>query len=178
MGQLMTPTDFTPDHRPVAQQTIFRPPTLRDGGAIWASARDAGTLELNTSYAYLLIARDLARTSRVAVHDGRVVGFVAAYLRPQAPDTLFVWQIAVDPALRGRHLAAQLLDSLLEDLPEVCRVETTITEDNHASRAVFASFARRHGAEETVQALLTADLFPDDHEPELLHIIEPVHAAH
>ena len=45
---------------------------------MWRVARDSGTLDLNTSYAYLLLARDFAQTSRIAVHDGAVVGFISA----------------------------------------------------------------------------------------------------
>ena len=57
---------------------------------MWRLARDGGTLDLNTSYAYLLLARDFAATSRLAVRDGEGVGFVLGYLRPAAPETLFV----------------------------------------------------------------------------------------
>jgi L-2,4-diaminobutyric acid acetyltransferase len=174
MGQLKTPTDFTSQHEHDADPTTIRPPALPDGASIWEVARDAGTLELNTSYAYLLIARDLADTSRIAVHDDRTVGFVAAYLRPQAPDTLFVWQIAVDPAMRGQHIAGRMLDSVLQDMPQIERIETTITEDNTASQNVFASVARRHHAEHSVTPLLTSDLFPDSHEAEMLHSIGPI----
>lgn len=165
-------TDQTPGER---QDLEIRPPSLAEGADMWRLARDSGTLDLNTSYAYLLMARDFAATCRLALRGGIPVGFVLGYLRPTAPQTLFIWQIAVDTSQRGKRVAAQLLDALLADHPEVTQLETTITEDNTASRALFASFARRHGAEETVTALFTEAHFPDPgHGAELLHTISPL----
>lgn len=150
----------------------FRPPTMEDGAAMWRIARDSGTLDLNTSYAYLLMARDFAETSRISVHEGEPVGFVMGYLRPAAPEHLFIWQIAVDESQRGRRIAARLLDALLADLPQVTTLETTITADNSASQRLFASFAERHGAEHRVTPLMTEAHFPDPgHGAELLHLI-------
>lgn len=145
---------------------------------MWRIARDSGTLDLNTSYAYLLMARDFAATTRLAVRDGDAVGFVLGYLRPTAPQTLFIWQIAVDESQRGQRLAARLLDALLADLPQVTTLETTITEDNAASQRLFASFAERHGAEHTIESLFAEAHFPDPgHGAELLHTISGLHAG-
>ncbi|WP_223277849.1 GNAT family N-acetyltransferase [Janibacter sp. YB324] len=92
---------------PTDQQSPFvlRRPTLEDGGAMWRVARDSQTLDLNSSYAYLLWARDFAATSVVAERDGAVVGFVSGYVRPDSPGTLMVWQVAVDADQRGHGLA-------------------------------------------------------------------------
>src|SRR5690606_9693805 len=104
----MPPTPVSPraltDGEPAPASTVstarppvaVRPPTLHDGAHMWRLARDSGALDLNTSYAYLLFARDFARTCRVAVVENEVVGFVLGYRRPDEPETLFVWQIAVD----------------------------------------------------------------------------------
>ena len=176
MGPLMT---HSADHPSTTDQAAgegsdleFRPPSMEEGAAMWRIARDSGTLDLNTSYAYLIMARDFAATSRLAVSAGEPVGFVLGYRRPTAPERLFVWQIAVDESQRGRRVAARLLDGLLADLPEVTTLETTITADNTASQRLFASFAQRHGAEHTIEPLLTEDHFPDPgHGAELLHTI-------
>src|SRR5690625_98964 len=65
-----------PDSEPLTESRItLRSPALSDGGHMWRLARDSGALDLNTSYAYLLFARDFADTCRVAVVDGEVVGF-------------------------------------------------------------------------------------------------------
>ncbi|WP_206301471.1 diaminobutyrate acetyltransferase [Streptomyces sp. V2] len=153
--------------------TIDRP-TVDDGAALWRIARDSRVLDLNSPYSYLLWCRDFADTSAVARHEGDPVAFVTGYLRPERPGTLFVWQIAVDDAHQGRGLAGALLDALTVRVA-ASSVETTITPDNAASRALFASYAARHGAgvEETV--LFDDELFPGDgHEPEVLHRIGPL----
>ena len=88
-------------------------PDVVDGAALWRIAKDSAALDLNSSYSYLLWCRDFAGTSAVARGlDGRPVGFVTAYLRPDRPRTLLVWQVAVDASHRGRGLAARLLDVL------------------------------------------------------------------
>lgn len=145
---------------------------------MWRIARDSGTLDLNTSYAYLIMARDFAASSRVAIAAGEPVGFVLGYLRPTAPERLFVWQIAVDESQRGRRIAARLLDALVADHPEVTTLETTITADNAASQRLFASFAERHGASHSVSPLLTEAHFPDPgHGAELLHEISDLRSG-
>nr|WP_257007919.1 diaminobutyrate acetyltransferase [Brachybacterium alimentarium] len=148
-------------------------PVHRDGAQMWRVARDSGTLDLNTSYAYLLLARDFAQTSRIAMLDGEVAGFVVGYLRPTDPGCLFIWQIAVDESARGRRVAARMLDDLLTGLPGVRTLETTITEDNAASQRLFASFAERHDAQHRIEPLFEESDFPDTgHDAELLHVIE------
>ncbi len=74
-------------------------PRVDDGAAIWRIARDSKTLDLNSSYSYLLWCRDFAATSVVARDGaGEPVGFITGYVRPQQPRTLLVWQVAVDEA--------------------------------------------------------------------------------
>ena len=132
MGPLTThsadhpsPTDQAAGDSPGLQ---IRPPSLADGAAMWRIARDSQVLDVNTSYAYLLMARDFGAHSAVAEVGGEVVGYCMSYLRPQDPDTVFVWQIAVDASQRGRGLAGRLLDAvvdatgaLLENSPAICR---------------------------------------------------------
>lgn len=153
----------------------IRRPTVADGGAMWRIARDSRTLDVNASYAYLLWARDFAATSVVATVDGVPAGFVSGYLRPNAPATLMVWQVAVDDAHRGRGIARRMLDALVDGLDEpVDALETTITADNEASIALFSAFARGRGADLARGPLFQADHFPDGHEAELLFRIAPL----
>src|SRR5699024_4714298 len=121
-------------------------PGTEHAAEMWRIARDSGNLDLNPSYAYLVYCRDFARTCRVAIVDGRVVGYVMGHIRPDKPEHLFVWQIAVDASQRGRGLAGRLLDELFAGVSatgDMHTVETTITDDNVASQKSFASFARR-----------------------------------
>lgn len=151
----------------------LRRPTIDDGGAMWRVARDSGTLDLNSSYAYLLWARDFAGTSVVATVGGDPAGFVSGYLRPDDHDTLMVWQVAVDARHRRRGLAGRMLDHLVDGL-DVTHLETTITADNAASVTLFSTFAERHGAGLERAPLFPAEAFPDGHDSELLFRIGPL----
>ncbi|MEU9287439.1 diaminobutyrate acetyltransferase [Streptomyces sp. NPDC048275] len=154
-------------------------PEVADGATLWRIAKDSETLDLNSSYSYLLWCRDFAGTSVVArAADGRPVGFITAYVRPERPGTLLVWQVAVDAAYRGRGLAAALLDGLTARVAGergLSVVETTITPDNTASERLFTSFARRHGAPVEREVLFETGQFPDGgHDPEVLYRIGPL----
>jgi L-2,4-diaminobutyric acid acetyltransferase len=152
----------------------FRHPQVADGLRIWRLIREAGTLDLNSTYAYLVLCRDFADTCLLAEHDGRLDGFVTGYLPPKHPNTLFIWQIGVAPAARGKGLASQLLENLLQS--ESCRhvnsLITNVTPSNKASRALFARLARALETELTEDDGFGEALFPEPgHEPErLLHI--------
>ncbi|OEU96866.1 diaminobutyrate acetyltransferase [Streptomyces oceani] len=156
-------------------------PRLEDGAAMWRIARDSRTLDLNSSYSYLLWCRDFADTSVVARDaDGGPVGFITGYLRPRHPRTLLVWQVAVDEAQRGRGLAAAMLDGLSARAAEehgAQSLETTVTPDNTPSNRLFTSYAERHGAALEHEALFDREVFPEaGHEPEMLYRIGPVPA--
>ncbi|WP_127354382.1 diaminobutyrate acetyltransferase [Actinacidiphila soli] len=160
-----------------ATQLLLDIPDIGDGAALWRIARDSDALDLNSSYSYLLWCRDFARTSVVARGDGgEPVGFATGYVRPDRPETLVVWQVAVDRAHRGRGLAGAMLDDLAQRVVAegVRGVETTITPDNEASHRLFMSFGERHGARIEREVLFDGALFPDGHEPELLYRIEPI----
>lgn len=161
----------TEDVAGLPQEVQFREPDRADGAAMWRLARDSGSLDLNTSYAYLLFARDFADTCRVAVVGGDVVGFVLGYRRPTEPGTLFVWQIAVDPAQRGKQLAGRLLGDVAADARFV---EASITADNTASQRLFERFARDRDTDLTRGDFLAASDFPDGHDAEGLVRIGPL----
>jgi L-2,4-diaminobutyric acid acetyltransferase len=148
-------------------------PSIDDGAAIWEIASRTGVLDVNSRYAYTLWCRDFADTSIVARLGDRVVGFVTGYRRPDAPDVLFVWQVAVDEQARGRGVAAALLDELAARVG--CTfLETTITADNEASIALFSAFAQRHRARVDRARLFGRAELGESHEPEVLHRIGPL----
>ncbi|WP_405497347.1 diaminobutyrate acetyltransferase [Nocardia sp. NBC_00511] len=158
------------------QITEIREPLVADGARMWQIAKDSRVLDANSSYAYLLWCRDFADTSMLATIDGDPAGFVIGYTRPAFPQTLFVWQVAVDETYRGRGLGVGMLDALLESQGRqgVTQLETTISPDNSASIAMFSALARRRGAAITRTPLFTAGQFPDGHQPEDLYRIAPV----
>ncbi|WP_245718066.1 diaminobutyrate acetyltransferase [Nocardia miyunensis] len=143
---------------------------------MWQIAVDSQVLDANSSYAYLLWCRDFQSTTVVAEIDGEIAGFVTGYLRPEAPEVVFVWQVAVDHAFRGRGIGVSMLDHLVNDAAEqgISTLETTVSPDNEASVAMFASLARRHGAQMSRESLFAPEDFPDGHEPEDLYRISPL----
>lgn len=156
-------------------------PRVEDGAAIWRIARDSEVLDLNSSYSYLLWCRDFAATSVVARDEtGGPIAFVTGYIRPDRPETLVVWQVAVDRAHRGKGLAATLLDALTTRVAAeqgLASVETTVTPDNTASDRLFTSFAQRHDVPLEREVLFDGELFPEGtHLPEVLYRIGPFHA--
>ncbi|MFJ8754685.1 diaminobutyrate acetyltransferase [Streptomyces sp. NPDC102441] len=151
---------------------------MEDGAAIWRIARDSEVLDLNSSYSYLLWCRDFAATSVVARDEnGDPIAFVTGYIRPDRPETLVVWQVAVDQAHRGKGLAAELLDALTARVASdqgLASLETTVTPDNTASDRLFTSFAQRHDVPLEREVLFEGALFPEGtHLPEVLYRIGP-----
>lgn len=156
----------------------FRPLREGDGIHLWRIARDSKVLDVNSSYAYVLWARDFAQTSTVCEVDGVPAGFVTGYLRPSDPRTLFVWQVAVDAAHRGRGLALRMLEHLFRRAAEsgATHLETTISPSNTASQVLFRALARNLGTDITRQdlfppTLFTADANPGGHEAEDLYTV-------
>lgn len=152
----------------------LRSPRLEDGADLWRLTRSTGVLDLNSSYHYLLWCRDFADTSVVATtQDGKLMGFVTGFLRPNAPTTLLIWQVAVDEGARGQGLASRMLDYLVE-ITGAERLETTVTDDNAASKQLFASLAQRHEALHEIEPLFTTEMYPDGQDTEYLHRIGPL----
>ncbi len=158
----------------------FRHPTVGDGAAIWQLVVDAGTLDHNSSYLYLLLCRDFPGSCAVAEADGKLQGFVTGFRTIERPDVWFLWQIGVASTARGQGLASRLAHFVLNArAPDGVRfLETTVTASNEPSRALFASIARRLKTELEESELFTTALFPgDDHEAEPLLRIGPFDAA-
>ncbi|MGH3322605.1 MAG: diaminobutyrate acetyltransferase [Streptosporangiaceae bacterium] len=162
---------------------VLRPPAPEDGAAFWRIARDSAALDLNSPYAYLLWCRDFAATSVVATStvEGRdePAGFVMGYLRPGAADTFVVWQVAVASHHRGRGLALRMLHHLADRLrPGGGRfLEATVTPHNHPSARLFTAFARDRETQVDHHVLFSSDMFPNDHEDEVLYRIGPLSAT-
>lgn len=126
----------------------MRRPCALDGPQISRLIADCAPLDTNSAYCNLLQCTDFAQTCIVAETQAGLVGWISAYRPPNAPDRLFVWQVAVSAAARGQGLAGRMLDELLAR-PEVRGVKaltTTITAGNASSWALFEAFARRHRA--------------------------------
>ena len=160
-----------------------RAPDARDGAAVWELVRRAGTLDLNSAYCYLLLCDRFGDTCAVAEREGKLVGFASAFFAQDRPDTLFVWQIAVDAGLRGQGVGAALLHAIAARPANRSRmrgIEATVSPSNEASNRLFRRFAASCGAALTYgDGGYGAKLFPSGtaqtaHEDEPLLRIGPI----
>jgi len=159
-----------------ASSISFRQPEVADAARAHRLVGDCQPLDLNSTYAYLLLCTHFAGTSAVADAGGRTFGFVGAYLKPADPSVLFIWQIAVSREARGRGVGRRLLHEVLRR--PACRavryLEATVTPSNEPSRLLFRALARVKDAPCQEQILFRADDFgASGHEEEHLLRIGP-----
>jgi L-2,4-diaminobutyric acid acetyltransferase len=157
---------------------VFRRPETSNGKDIYEIARAAGTLDLNSAYHYLLLCRYFAGTSMIAERQGRVIGFCTAFTPPEAPDTVFVWQVAVDHQERGQGIGVRILIEIIHNLKalNIKYLDATITPSNIASIKLFTSAAQKLNAPFTFEKdfFTAADFGENVHEPEKLFHIGPI----
>lgn len=157
-------------------QITLDAPTPEDGPAVHALVRSCPPLDENSAYCNALQCTHFAATSVLARLEGAPVGWASAYRQPDAPETLFVWQVAVSPEARGLGLGSRMLEALLarEGCRGVRRLETTITGSNVASWSLFRRFAERISAPMTRQPwLLEGEHLPAGAPTEHLVVIGP-----
>ncbi|HKJ42840.1 MAG TPA: diaminobutyrate acetyltransferase [Sunxiuqinia sp.] len=159
-------------------QTIeLEPPGPEDGYAINQLIANCPPLDTNSVYCNLLQATHFADTSMCARKDGKLVGFVSGYLIPNRPDTLFIWQVAVDESARGMGLASKMLDKIITR--QVCKnvnfLETTITDSNDSSWRLFDKLAKQLKAGTNTSTAFHKDKhFNGHHDSEQLLRVGPI----
>lgn len=164
---------------------LFRQPDCGDGSDVWRLVRDCEPLDENSLYCNLIQCDHFADTCVVAERrpDGSLVGWISAYVLPDDPETLFVWQVAVDPAAQGQGIGKRMLRHLVgrDACNGIRRLKTTITSDNVASWSLFRSLGRSVGAELTHEPHFRRDVhFDGEHATEHMVTIrfrEPMRAA-
>lgn len=137
---------------------------------------ESKVLDVNSSYSYLMWSKYFNETSIVAESEDKVIGFVSGFIQPTSLDTLFVWQVAVDPDFRGLGLATKLIEQLLEQLrdDDVKYLEATVTPSNVPSSNLFKGIAEKQKTECTISECFSEDQFPDpSHEAELTYRVGP-----
>lgn len=161
----------------------LRRPTDGDGYPLHELVARCQPLDINSVYCNLLQCTDFADTSIAAVNaDGHLVGFISGYRPPSRPDTLFVWQVAVDASMRGQGLALRMLMALITRVASeqgVSHLETTISPDNGASQALFMKAFAKLGVDFNTRTLFSRDEhFAGKHEDEVLYRAGPFAAPH
>lgn len=154
----------------------MRSPDLSDGATMWRLARASGGLDLNSAYLYLLACRQFRDSCAIATGaEGRAVGFVLGHRPPAAPDTLFVWQVAVETASRGMGIARSAILWLVRQSPQPVRwIEATVTPSNRSSAALFEGLARELDCDIGTDVWIPSGCFPEPHETEMLVRIGPL----
>lgn len=155
----------------------LRQPRRTDGAAIHHLVSECPPLDLNSLYAYLLLCEHFNKTCVVAERvGGRIDGFISAYVLPDRPNVMFIWQVAVHAKARGQRLGRAMLKALLQrqELEHIRHLETTVSPDNQASRRMFSGLAAELGAHVSEQPFFDRQLFGgSDHDDEMLLKIGP-----
>ena len=158
------------------QNIVLTKPELADGMAVSRLVASCPPLDTNSEYCNFLQCGHFLSTSVAAKLGNKLVGFISGYLLPERPDTLFIWQVAVSPEARGEGLASKMLNHILArpNCEAVNYLETTITEDNDASWALFKRFANKLSAQKSSSIWLEKDEhFQGEHPSEALVRIGP-----
>ncbi|WP_434361382.1 diaminobutyrate acetyltransferase [Parasalinivibrio latis] len=155
----------------ITSEITLRKPKKTDGTLIYELIKNSPPLDVNSSYCNFLQAIHFKDTCIVAEQGNKICGFISGYLQPEDSETLFVWQVAIASSHRGQGLAYKMLDNLLnrKEVDNVRFVETTITEDNPGSWALFKKLDSKHTREGKVSLFLDESLhFQGKHDSEYL----------
>lgn len=153
----------------------LRQPVADDGHAIFGLVKNSPPLDLNSAYLYLLQATHFASTCVLAERDGKVVGWLSGYIRPDDSATYFLWQVAIDQSARGQGLAGHMLQAVLQRpaCTGVHYLEASITPDNAASWQLFRSFAQKRQTTLEESLMFSERQLGGAHAPEMLVRIGP-----
>lgn len=157
---------------------VLRKPQDIDGYDVYDLIASCPPLDQNSMYCNLLQCTHFSSTSVIAVDasNQNVLGFISGYIKPNDSNTLFIWQVAVSEKARGQGLAKKmLLDILNRNVDsELSYLETTITDNNPGSWALFGSLATELKTELARSEIFTKELhFQGSHDTENLVRVGP-----
>lgn len=149
-------------------------PKRGQASQIYKLVEKTKVLDLNSEYLYLLQTTHFKDVCSVAIYEDKVIGFVSAYMIPTEPNTLFIWQVAVDEAYRGNDLARRLIMEILQrDELNVNYLHTTVSPSNKSSIRVFEKVASFYKTEMLNEEFFESSDFLNQHEKEVLYKIGP-----
>lgn len=160
----------------------LRQPTEQDGYSLHQLIERCQPLDVNSVYCNLLQCTDFSATA-IAAEDqqGNLVGFISGYCLPARPDTLFIWQVAVDSSMRGQGLGLRMLLALVQRVAAeqgIRYLETTISPDNNASIALFRKAFTELGINHQTRVLFSSEQhFAGLHADEVLYRAGPLLSA-
>ncbi|WP_419771087.1 MAG: diaminobutyrate acetyltransferase [Candidatus Marinarcus sp.] len=154
----------------------FRKPTKSDLKEIYTLVCKSQVLDVNSEYLYLLQTTHFKNSCCVAVENSKVVGFVSGYIIPDKPNTLFIWQVVVHEKQRGKNLACQIIENILQakEMVAVEYINTTVSPSNKSSQRVFQKIAEKFNTNMKASILFEKEDFVHGHEEEVLFEIGPI----
>ena len=164
---------------PSSQNIVLRSPSLEDGMKVSHLIENCPPLDINSSYCNLLQCSHFSSTSVAANMGDELVGFISGYIIPDRPNTLFIWQVAVAEQARNLGLASRMLVHILNhpECNDIGYLETSITQNNQASWALFKGLANKLSADFQSSAWLDQnDHFNGQHDSEALVRVGPFNA--
>src|SRR5699024_5879755 len=137
---------------------------------------ESKVLDVNSSYSYLMWSKYFNETSIVAECEDKVIGFVSGFRQPTSLDTLFVWQVAIDPAFRGLGLATKLIEQLLKQLGDAVRyLESTVTPSKIPYSKLVKGIAEKNNTNCSIFERISEDEYPEpSHEAEINYRVGPI----
>ncbi len=157
-------------------ELILRQPKSTDGFSVYELIAKCPPLDTNSAYCNLLQCTHFSSTSVIAEANEKVVGFISGYITPENKNTLFIWQVAVAEQVRGLGLASRMVEDIFIRNKDnhIKYVQTTITESNTASWALFKGIAKKFGADLNSEILFDKEKhFRGAHDSEILVTIGP-----
>lgn len=152
----------------------IRKPIKADGKEIFNLVKDTKVLDVNSEYLYLLQCTYFSDTCAVAVDNGKVIGFVSAFIEPKDKSHFFIWQVAVNEEYRGKGIAKQIITYLLEQQKEIEYITATISPSNKASESLFLKLSKSLETNIELEKIYDVEDFNHAHEDEILYKIGPL----
>jgi len=125
---------------------MIRPVQESDAALLRHLAKSCPPLDVHTPYTYWVIAALYGEYCFLAYEKGgSPIGYVTCV---KTDDSLFIWQIGILEAYRGRGLSRLLLDKVFkkaESERERPTLGVTIAKDNQNSYYAFHNYCRDHG---------------------------------
>ncbi|WP_456295025.1 diaminobutyrate acetyltransferase [Vibrio sp. AK197] len=156
------------------EKWVFRAPNIKDGDAVHRLIAECPPLDVNSAYCNFLQSQHFNQTCVIAECNDEIAGFISGYRKPDHPNELFIWQVAVSPRHRGKGLAFHMLQEILmrDGLGDIRVVETTITDDNKGSWSLFKKLDKANGNQGEVSTFLCEEQhFKGKHDTEYLYHI-------